>query len=222
MEMKTIIGLFEGLQARRHAALRAEVRELLTTFPRLARERRPRFISSFNSLQLCGLGPDEVQHSSILAWLIDENANHAHGSMFFKAFASIIGLKLDGEAAGYSVYPEFAGFESITYIVIFKAGDFYISLENKIKAGEGWEQLNREYRDCAAYAESLNIPTDRRIVVFLTPDGRQPITGNPKKWVRLSYPQIASAFNSVPYRETSQKLRFFVEDWTASIKNYIP
>jgi hypothetical protein len=222
LRMTTIIGLFEDLQASRHMAFRAQVREFLMAFPKLARERKPRFFPNFNSLHLCGLGPDEVQHSSILAWLLDENAGHAHGSMFFKAFASIIGLKLDGEAEGYSVYPEFAGFESITDIVIYKPGNFYVSIENKIKAGEGSDQLNREYRDREAYAESLNIPTDRRIAVFLTPDGRQPITGNPKNWVRLSYSQIASAFNSVPYRGTSQKLRFFVEDWTASINNYIP
>lgn len=220
--MTTIIGLFEGLQASRHTSLRTQVRELLMAFPTLARERKPRFFPNFNILQLCGLGPDEVQHSSILAWLLDEKASHAHGGMFFNAFASIIGLKLDGEAEGYSVYAEFAGFESITDIVIYKQSDFYVSIENKINAGEGSDQLNREYRDREAYADSLNIPTDRRIAVFLTPDGRQPITGHPKNWVRLSYPQIASAFNSVPYSETSQKLRFLVEDWTASINNYTP
>ena len=220
--MTTTIGLFEGLQASRHTIMRTQVRELLTAFPRLVRERKPRFFPNFNLLQLCGLGPDEVQHSFILAWLLDEDAGHAHGSLFFKAFASIIGLELDGEAEGYSVYPEFAGFESITDIVIYKPRNFYVSIENKINAGEGSDQLNREYRDREAYADSLNIPTDRRIAVFLTPDGRQPITGNPKKWVQLSYLQIASAFNSVPYKETSQKLRFFVEDWIASIKNYTP
>jgi hypothetical protein len=218
--MMKIIGLFEGLQASRHTALRAQVRELLIAFPKLARERKPRFVPDFNIMQLCGLGPDEVQHSSILAWLLDENAGHAHGSMFFKALASLIGLRLDGEAEGYSVYAEFAGFESITDIVIYKTGDFFVSIENKINAGEGSDQLNREYRDREAYAESLNIPADRRIAVFLTPDGRKPITGNPKNWVRLSYPQIASAFDSLPYSETSQKLRFFVGDWAGSIKNY--
>jgi hypothetical protein len=218
--MMHLVGLFEELQSDRQNALRFQVKELLLKFPVAARNNRQLDVSKFNILSICGLGPDEVQHSSILAWLLDENASHGKGSAFFAALASIIGLKLNDAPKGYSVYAEFAGFESITDIVVYKTGDFYISIENKINACEGDDQLNREYRDREAYANSLNISNERRIAVFLTPDGRPPVTGNPKKWVSLSYPQIASAFNSIPYPESLQKLRFFVEDWTASIRGY--
>jgi hypothetical protein len=215
--LTTIIGLFEELQLGRQKLLRAQVKELLTNFPAVVQKSRALVAPQFNIVKMCGLGPDEVQHSFILAWLFNETASHGHGSKFFAAFASVIGLKLNDAAEGYSVYTEFHGFKSITDIVIYKASDFYVSVENKINAIEGHNQLNREYYDLERYANSLNIPADRRFAVFLTPDDRPPVTGDPKKWVTLSYAKIDAAFSAIPYKESSQKLRCFVEDWIASI-----
>lgn len=218
-QMRMLIGLFEELHSKQRRALMEQARGLLTSFPAVVRKNRIKYISSFNIVEMCGLGSDEVRHSSILAWLLDENGNHAHGSMFLKAMAPIIGLELHGDTEDYTVTAEFPGFESITDIVIYKTGDFFISIENKINANEGLDQLNREYRDRERYADSLDIPAHRRIAVFLTPDGRKPTTGNPQKWCCLSYFQIATVFNSVSFKDPSQKLPLFIEDWVASINN---
>ena len=217
--MTALISLFEELQSNRRLGLQEQVEKLLTTFPIIARQSRTDFNPKFNMMELCGLSTDEVRHSAILAWLLDENGSHAHGSLFLNAFAPTIGLELTSDTVGYIVSAEFSGFESITDVVIYKAGDFFISIENKINAEEGRDQLNREYRDREKYSNSLNVPINRRIAVFLTPDGRQPKTGDPLIWRQLSYARIAEAFKVINYQETATKLRFFVEDWLASIKN---
>ena len=218
-EMTTLISLVEDLRSNRRLELQEQVKKLLETFPAAARKSRVLFKPNFNMMKLCGLGADEVRHSAILAWLLDENASHAHGNLFLEAFSSVVGLELENETAGYVVSAEFPGFESITDIVVYRTSDFFISIENKINAKEGGDQLNREYRDRERYADSLNIPPNRRVSVFLTPDGRQPKTGNPHSWCQLSYSRMAEAFRTISYQNTGQKLRFFVEDWFASIKN---
>ena len=218
--MLGLISSVEHRQALRRESSRQQVLALLQSFPRVRREYVTSSPPSFNLLELCGVGADERRHSAILAWLLDDTATHAQGNRFFKAFANLCGLELSKHGA-YTVRAEFPGYESIADIVIFRPGDFFISIENKLEAGEGKDQLNREHRDLQRYAEPLSIPGHRRIAIFLTPDGRKPQTGDPHRWLRLSYPQLASAFRNVAAQTGPQKLSWFVTDWIASIQDLV-
>jgi PD-(D/E)XK nuclease superfamily len=217
--MAALISAVEALQAEKRQSLQAQVLDLLESFPRLHREHLTASPPCFNLLDLCGVGTDERRHTAILAWLLDENASHAQGTRFFKAFAALCGLEPVFPSADYAVRAEFPGFESITDIILFRAGDFFISIENKLLAAEGDDQLNREHRDLGRYAHSLGVPKSRRIAVFLTPQGREPQTGNPRQWCRLSYTRLAAAFRTAAAQSTSHKLTCFVADWLSSLEN---
>jgi hypothetical protein len=170
---------------------------------------------NFNVLEQCGLYSDERQHSAILAWLLDAKESHAQGNKFFIHVAELCKLQVGEDVLDYTVRTEFPGFESIADIVIFRKGDFLIYIENKIFAAEGDKQLDRQERDLLRRSELLQIPKSRRCAVFLTPQGRPPITGNPKKWSSVSYSQVAKTLVQAAGQVSDAKLRFFVEDWLA-------
>jgi hypothetical protein len=216
--MNALITTVEAQQSHKQQQSQVETLRLLRGFP----QGRLKAITSspplFNLFDHCRVGADERHHSRTLAWLLDETGNHAHGNRFFTAFAKLCGLQPAAGLTGYNVYTEFPGLESLTDIVLFRKGEFFVSIENKILAQEGDDQLNREYRDLQHYASSLCVPTDRRLAVFLTLEGRKPLTGCTAQWRDLSYAALTVAFRSVIARTTSRKLAFFVEDWLASLK----
>lgn len=177
--------------------------------------------TSFNSLSVLRVGSDEVVHSGVLAWLLDGVAGHGQGPLFLNLLAKALGLPIVLAATDrYVVRREFSGRESIIDVCVCRPGDFLIYLENKIWAGEGLEQVDRELRDLHRTAEANGVPERRRFAIFLTPGGRSSISGDPSPWLRLSYTRLVGAFRAAASGIDDAKLAAFVSDWLETISQW--
>ena len=218
--MQRFINDFRALrQAQRQARLR-EMETFLSVFGDAYR-----CIShgrvDFNVFALLGVDTDEIKHSSFLAWLLDARAGHGQGDIFLKAFARACGLPIVLAAPHrYRVRTEFSGSESIVDILVCRRGDFLVYLENKVFAPEGPDQVDREFRDMCRLASSLRVPEGRRFAIFLTPDGRRPLSGDPTRWKAVSYGQIAQQFAGILPDIRSDKLRLVVRDWIETVSGF--
>jgi len=168
---------------------------------------------NFDLLEVTGVGKREVIHSSILAWLLTPNAHHGHGIHFLKSFLKAAKIQIADEfLLDCHVRTEFSGIESIIDILICKPGRFVIYVENKTVSPEGNKQIDREYRDMNRLADSIQIPHDQRFPIFLTPDGRPPLSGNARPWRILSYNELAQEFLETLPDLRGRKIAFFIED----------
>jgi hypothetical protein len=95
-----------------------------------------------------------------------------------------------------------------------------IYVENKVFAGEGIHQVDREFRDMRRLGIALEIPKERQFAVFLTPDGRPPLSGDATLWRTVSYGGIAAAFGNLLPRITSTKVKIFLKDWIDTISTF--
>jgi hypothetical protein len=213
-DMRTLIENFQKLSDSKHGERLIHMSDFITTFSEIrVRNRRtmkPRF-SVFDVLQV---GADEVRHSSILAWLCDADSYHGLGNVFFKELLDTCSVDIPSSVlADYDVRTEFRGNESIIDVMISKAGEFIIYLENKIFAEEGVDQLNREYRDMRYFGDILRVPEGRQYAIFLTRNRLVKLrTGDPKQWSRISYPDLSVAVQKTAEGTSDLKLKGFLED----------
>jgi hypothetical protein len=189
----------------------------LALFAELDQRQRTRQVD-FNLFSLFKVETDEVRHSRFLAWLLDAGSGHGQGDLFLQAFAEACRLNIPPDALGrYHVRTEFSGAEAIIDILVCKAGTFLIYLENKVLASEGYDQLNRELRDMRRLGRSLQVPKARQFGIFLTPDGRNPVSGDAVHWQAISYSQLGRAFEKVLPAIANAKVRDVVQDWIETV-----
>jgi len=174
----------------------------------------PRLPPTFNVFSLLDLTSDEVRHSRFLAWLMDAEGDHQQGNLFMRAFARACALDIpEDNIERYRMRREISGRESVVDIMAYRFGEFVIFVENKIHAEEGPGQLVREFRDMRRICKQLRVSEDRQYAVFLTPDGRQPVSGGGTQWVTLSHSRLAEVFEKALSEVTDGKVRTIVRDW---------
>ena len=175
----------------------------------------------FNLLDITGVGNDEVQHSSILAWLLTPEASHACGTVFLQLFLEVCGISIPKELLrGCHVRKEFIGNEAIIDILIYKAGRFLVYVENKTVSAEGVDQIGREYRDMLRVGTSVRVPPDKMYPIFLTPRGRPPKSGDPRPWHPISYGDLGKAFLGALPSLHGRKVFFLLEDLIEQYKRW--
>ncbi len=168
---------------------------------------------NFNLLDITSVGSDEVKHSGILAWLFSPTASHACGQRFLCSFLKAANIPIsEKDIKKCNVKTEFSGSEAIIDIIIYQPGVFLVYVENKIFAPEGVDQLNREYRDMVRIGESIRIPHEKMYPVFLTPNGRAPVTGDSNKWISLSYFNLAQELMTLIPELQGNKIAYLLED----------
>lgn len=198
---------FEALKADQRTHKLRRIEDFLATF---RQDRR----TAWNVFSLLKIRADEVAHSRILAWLLNAESPHGEGPLFLKTFIKSCGLPLgDSDLDRYVVRTEFSGIKSIVDIMICQRGEFIIYIENKVHADEGPGQIDRELRDMRRIGRSLGIPERRQFPVFLTPDGREPMSGNFELWTSVSYTRIADGFRQLLPSLKSSKASMFLDDW---------
>jgi hypothetical protein len=169
----------------------------------------------FNALKLAGLNTDEVRHSAILAWLLDSQEDHGQGTLFMRAFIEACRLPIPTEfLTKYRVRAELVGNEARTDVVIYRRGAFVIFIENKIYASEGVDQTGREYRDLVRLADALQVKSEFRFAVFLTPEGRPPTGRGASYWTPISHQTVALAFQLLLPEIIPPRVRYLLIDWT--------
>lgn len=173
-----------------------------------------------NMHKLYDLGADELRQSRFLAWLFNYRGSHGQRHRFLEMFVGECGLGIrPADLCNYSVRRELPGPHSIVDIAIYRKGTYVIFVENKLYAGEGYEQIDREYADLVLAAQTLDVPRQRAFAVFLTLDGREPISGDATCWICMSYNRFAERLRAQLGSLEMGRLRYLIEDWTEFFTN---
>jgi hypothetical protein len=185
----------------------------------------------FNLLDVMGLTKKENTHSDILAWLLDHDIDrlgtHAQGGDGFRLFSEAVGLANElGECADcdYRVSRESASDESRIDIEVAHRGSFVIHIENKIWAGEGVDQTEREWRDLERRAKELECP--KYFAFFLTPRGTKAKNGNfrPISWRKIAavFEQFAANIRSrATVEEGALAVSLFATHYAGVLRRHI-
>lgn len=173
-------------------------------------------LDNYNLLDVVGVKKKEVIFSRILAWLFDEKAGHNCKNEFLVAFLAKFNIGIDEDGSfvtDYTVLTEHKEKNSIIDICIYKPRDFLIYIENKTISEERDDQLKDEFADMESLRKRLGFYDNKKCYnIFLTPDGRRPISDKHNTWHTLNFLDLADAIDSVSLNQTSEKTRIFVKD----------
>ena len=136
----------------------------------------------FNPFEIAGVTHRELTHSSVLAWLLRDEANKEFRQRFVDKIATDkpeLNLSVPDDPGDPRLKPKIVetekGDKASRYdvSVYFEALNLVIGIEVKVWAGEQHNQVKR-YQDLLCQ----NYPGYKKVVVFLTPRGRKPETAD--------------------------------------------
>lgn len=134
---------------------------------------------NFDPWEVAGLGRDEVRNTSVLAWLLNPRGSHGMGSAVLQHLLSSINKQKShfpvSEGSFCNVRTEISpnGDISDRLDIEIDTENFYLIIEVKIGATEGYEQLNRYGR--LAETQKAHRPW---ALIYLTPGKKEAKTGN--------------------------------------------
>ena len=180
-----------------------------------------------NIIKVLNLGYDELRHSRMLAWLLDKKASHMQGKLFFFHFLDTLGIKKSKEYQG-QYYVERERPDRID-ISIYSPNKFAIFIENKVRNDERDRQLDDEYNSLKKWSMEWNIGEKNRHLVFLTIDGRSPLSLSEdkndkyKKTINLDYSTYSKAMRKAASVDEckSPYIRRLVIDYTRQLSQVI-
>lgn len=220
-KMRFLINNFQVLHYTKRDIRFSRMEVFFSTFVENHRQLRNQRRVDFNVFTLLSIGEDEIRQSKFLAWLLDAESGQRQGTIFLKAFVELCGMDIPLNVIDqYRVRTEFSGIESIIDVLVYRRGEFLIYLENKIFAQESPDQIDREFRDMRRLGYALSIPEERQFAIFLTPDGRRPISGEATRWRTVSYNEIRAEFEKLLPRIKSVKVKFILRDWIDTISTF--
>jgi hypothetical protein len=177
----------------------------------------------FNVLNLMYI--DENKISDLVAFLLDFNAVHGQGNVFFRIFLEIVGINIDNKVASLNNYKVIR--EAQTYLlfnsmrrmdILVDFGVISLAIENKLWAGEQENQL-------ADYCLHLSKSAHMSYLIFLTPDGHLPNSINTDSGEKnvavscLSYDTIYQWLITCANQCDSERVRWFVKDFASYINS---
>ena len=167
----------------------------------------------FNPFEIAGVTHRELTHSSVLAWLLRDEANKEFRQRFVTWIRDRIvaesekkedhrklqklweGLDVPKNPEDSSLEPKIIRTEKgdkinrIDVFAHFESLKLVIGIEVKVRAGEQHEQVKR-YQDFLCKKH----PDDKKVVVFLTPKGREPETADKNN---VNVPVLAMSWDCV-------------------------
>ena len=161
-------------------------------------ERLEDLLAEFNLFDVLKIERRELQHSALLAWLLDPRGSHGLRDYFLRRFlseaaasasergmADVTPLDVDGWKFGdIEVATER---HDIDVLLIDVTDGFVCLIENKIGAGEHSGQLSRYLETVEREYEGLS-----PFPIFLTPDGVEPESEDDvERYVPLDYGTVA-------------------------------
>jgi len=158
----------------------------------------------FNIFQALGCTRSEGAHSSLLTYFLDPCGDHGQGVLFLKSFLELIRdtakaqqknlvIALPEDSVGWICSKEVM-LKSLGRADIRVWGKNLVAvIENKLFAGDQEEQLVRYW----TFLESVpNIPTESKILIYLTPDGKAPSERSVKNNLLLNEHLILLSYKS--------------------------
>ena len=152
---------------------------------------------NLNCWDVLGLQYSELDHSRVLAWLLDRRQSHAQGATFFRellrATQSVVPLPLACADEPYRVGTEVSHARSRIDIEII-GSTFLLHIENKVNAEEGEDQTCRERDDLKVKAISRGIDLERAWGLYLSAEGAP--CADQEKFRPISWMTVVAAVDS--------------------------
>ena len=151
--------------------------------------------SYFNIFAALGITRQEIIQSRFLVYLLSPREHHNQGARFLNAFLERIGVApiAESDLARVKVRPEHPAKELGRMDIIITAPELLVVIENKIDAIEGDKQQVARYQKWIERQQGYT----EKVLVFLTPSGREPETAIPGHSISplpLSYADLAEIF----------------------------
>jgi hypothetical protein len=217
---------FEQAIDSRLATFFGRVRSELPSLLECLRQEEMLFAPRFNIFRVLDIErKEDVLHTPMLAHLLDPSSQHAQGAVFLKIFFETIRQYSDDvpdasslQGGHWIVRPEFyIGSGSVVDILIENARKkFVVLVENKIDTDDHNDQIPRY----CTWLENHRRGYKWRLLIYLTPDGRNPISSKGCKFLPLSYRKdivgfLTTALQKVeaePVREVVRQYRAILKD----------
>ncbi len=202
-------------------------------------ERLEDLLAEFNLFDVLGIARREVQHSALLAWLLNPEGSHGLRDYFLRKFLSLAAaeghergipvptpIDIDGwsldslEVVTERHFTAGTNDHYIDVLLIDESDGFVCLIENKIGSGEHSDQLSRyldwveiEYEELAAFP------------IFLTPDGRQPEEEkDAERYVRIGYGDVCDLITrtlDARVSTISESVATFLEQYVRSLRRRV-
>jgi len=204
----------------------AELKERLDRAAELRRLRHAATSPELNCWDVLGLDHDEIQHSRVLAWLLDRHGSHSQGSLFLRELlVSIQGaVPLSSECATekYRVSTEVRNARSRIDIEII-GHTFLLHVEVKIDASEGEDQTIREREDLKEMARRSAISSERAWGLYLTRLGRT--CADTERFRSIRWSDVARAVGNALQKIREMHpgnvyLQWVLDGYTAKIRTF--
>ena len=173
--------------------------ETLRTFSKdLKLKRLDQLLAEFNLFDVLSIARSELQHSRVVAWLLDPHGSHGLGDAFLRGFLRQAALTASGVGINTPMPTDIDGWKldsaevfrerhNIDILVIDECNELVCLIENKIDSGEHSNQLCRYLRTVRRTYQTLT-----PLPVFLTPSGTRPADAqDAKEYASLGYESIA-------------------------------
>lgn len=153
----------------------------------------------------------ELQHSNMLAWLLDPKRNHGLHGLFLQSVLKEV-LKVPVEKVDPCiVYREY---HNIDILIVINDPRTVLCIENKIYSGENGDQL-KTYRE---YLE-LAFSEYNRYFLFLTPEGVEP---SDPSWSNVSYQSVIDLLEPCLHKaKIDDERRFFISNYINTLRRRI-
>ncbi len=207
-----------------------------------------------NIFDAVGMERQEVKHSAFIAWLLDPGKPHGLGNKFLSEFCKQLfrnesvsvqarnrnalvaaGIRSEDDLSDFindkkvEIYRERVLVDSESRIDIYiesKATKTAIVIENKVFTDNHDDQLYRYIEQLNTYSRANHNLIDRKIFVYLTPQGtvpdnRQEHSDAHERYCLFSYRTILRMIEKIKKDCTEQRVLFLMEDYVAMVKKNI-
>ena len=207
-----------------------------------------------NIFDAVGMERQEVKHSAFIAWLLDPSKPHGLGNKFLSEFCKQLfrnesvsvqarnrtalvtaDIYSEDDLSDFiydkkvEVYRERVLVDSESRIDIYiesKATKTAIVIENKVFTDNHDDQLYRYIEQLNTYSSANHNLIDRKIFVYLTPQGtapdhRQAHSDAHERYCLFSYRAILRMIEKIKKYCTEQRVLFLMEDYIAMVKKNI-
>ncbi len=186
-----------------------------------------------NLMDILDVSKKELQHSNFLAWFFNPNETHNLGDYALKEFIKIYYKENEfqdlGNDARLSVFDfvflDFDDLEirreykNIDLLFLSRKNEFCITIENKIYAKEGKEQLQK-YRKII----DGEYPNYKRIYIFLSLQDQEITESEQKFYVQLNYEHIIKLLEQIISSQRLKiavKTKFVFEQYLQTLKSML-
>ncbi|MHB8818091.1 MAG: PDDEXK-like family protein [Bellilinea sp.] len=179
----------------------------------------------FNIFEVLGAVRVELRHSDFLAYLLNPNQNHGLGSTFLRRLLEQILLEastsqsirpIDLELWDLDDVEVRREWQSIDIFLLDETNRFAVVIENKIKSGEGQDQLKRYLTDVTNQYQGYRI-----LAIYLTPDG---IVPSLQTYIPVSYQTLCMILEKIlESRKSTLGLEVYtlIQHYTQMLRRYI-